>query len=45
LPEAPARPELPLFLRQITRVDFRTSDPDPLDRLVWGITGTRPGAR
>jgi hypothetical protein len=45
LPEAPARPELPLFLRQMTWVDFRTADPDPLERLVWGITGTRPGAQ
>jgi TIR domain len=42
LPEAPARPELPLFLRQMTWVDFRVNDPDPLDRLVWGITGQRP---
>lgn len=42
LPDAPAQPELPLFLRQMTWVDFRTADPDPLERLVWGITGQRP---
>lgn len=42
LPDAPHQPELPLFLRQMTWVDFRRSDPDPMDRLIWGITGQRP---
>ena len=42
LPDAPQQPELPLFLRQMTWVDFRVADPDPLERLVWGITGQRP---
>jgi hypothetical protein len=42
LPDAPSRPELPIFLRAMTWVDFRTSYPDPLDRLIWGITGRRP---
>lgn len=42
LPSAPDRqPELPLFLRQVTWVDLRTKDPDPLDQLVYGITGVR----
>jgi len=44
LPGAPAKPELPLFLRQFTWVDFRRDDPDPFDQIVWGITGRRPGA-
>lgn len=44
LPGAPAQPELPLFLRQFTWVDFRRDDPDPFTQLVWGITGRRPGA-
>ncbi|MGD9834709.1 MAG: toll/interleukin-1 receptor domain-containing protein [Piscinibacter sp.] len=44
LPGAPAKPELPLFLRQFTWVDFRRDDPDPFDQLVWGITGRRPGS-
>lgn len=43
LPGAPAQPELPLFLRQFTWVDFRRDDPDPFDQIVWGITGRRPG--
>lgn len=34
-------PELPIFLRGITWVDFRRQTPDPLECLVWGITGKR----
>jgi len=41
LPGAPAKPELPLLLKQFTWVDFRRSDPDPYRQLVWGITGRR----
>jgi len=44
LTDAPDQPELPIFLRAMTWVDFRLSDPDPLDRLIWGITGTRASA-
>jgi hypothetical protein len=44
LTDAPDQPELPIFLRAMTWVDFRLSDPDPLDRLIWGITGTRGAA-
>ena len=42
LPNAPIKPELPLFLRQFTWVDFRASDPDPMYQLRWGITGKKP---
>lgn len=42
LPGAPAEPGLPLFLEGMTWVDFRMRDPDPLVRLIWGITGQRP---
>lgn len=42
LEDAPAKPELPIFLRAMTWVDFRVADPDPFSRLVWGITGRRP---
>jgi formylglycine-generating enzyme required for sulfatase activity len=42
LPNAPTKPELPVFLRQFTWVDFRKSDPDPMYRLRWGITGKKP---
>jgi hypothetical protein len=42
LRDAPAIPSLlPLFMRQLTWVDFREADPDPLGRLVWGVTGKR----
>lgn len=39
LPDAPSEPDLPLFLVGMTWVDFRESDPDPMKRLAWGITG------
>ena len=38
---APALPHLPLFLRAMTWVDFRRADPEPFERLVWGITQQR----
>jgi GTPase SAR1 family protein len=44
LQDAPPAPRLPVFLRKMTWVDFRKEDPDPLLRLVWGITGKRPVA-
>jgi hypothetical protein len=42
LPDAPSAPELPIFLRAMTWVDFRMDDLHPLQRLIWGITGKRP---
>jgi TIR domain-containing protein len=42
LSNAPKEPKLPLFLRAYTWVDFRVQDPDPLDGLIWGITGKHP---
>jgi formylglycine-generating enzyme required for sulfatase activity len=42
LPNAPTKPELPVFLRGLTWVDFRISDPDPMYQLRWGITGNKP---
>ena len=42
LPPGAADPELPLFLRHFTWVDFRRPESEPLARLVWGITGQRP---
>jgi hypothetical protein len=41
LPDAPSTPHLPIFLEAMTWVDFRSSDPDPLKQLIWGITGER----
>jgi hypothetical protein len=42
LPGVPDRPGLPTFLEGMTWMDFRVSDPDPLDQLTGGITGERP---
>jgi hypothetical protein len=39
LADAPDKPQLPAFLRGMTWVDFRVGD--PMERLVWGITGIR----
>jgi TIR domain len=41
---APAAPQLPLFLQGMTWVDFRKSVPDPMFQFIWGITGKRPTA-
>ena len=38
-------PQLPLFMRQFTWVDFRKERPTPFDQLVWGITGERPAKK
>jgi hypothetical protein len=49
LEDAPDKPELPLLLKDIEWVDFRTSkqnrdlppEEDPFNRLIWGITKQR----
>jgi hypothetical protein len=41
LPNAPMQPDLPLFLKGMTWVDFRRQDPEPMKNLVWGVTGMR----
>lgn len=41
LESSPVTPQLPRFLRDMTWVDFRQEDPDPVERLIWGITGER----
>lgn len=43
LPGCSETPKLPIFLGNITWVDFRLTDPDPLDNLIWGITGRSAG--
>ncbi|HEX8865963.1 MAG TPA: TIR domain-containing protein [Lentzea sp.] len=35
-------PGLPGFLRVWSTVDMRTADPNPIEQLVWGITGKHP---
>ncbi|MBI5499335.1 MAG: TIR domain-containing protein [Deltaproteobacteria bacterium] len=41
LPGCDAPPELPAFLGGFQLVDFGRTEPDPLEQLVWGITGKR----
>lgn len=41
LSDAPAEPQLPIFLQSMTWVDFRKHDPDLMKQLLWGITGKR----
>jgi Cdc6-like AAA superfamily ATPase len=46
LPNAPSRVDLPLFLQNFTWVDFRGGfSSDHIDRLIWGITGNKPGEK
>ena len=43
LPGAPQKPELPLFLQEFTWLDLRDGlTEEAVDKLVWGITGTKP---
>jgi nucleotide-binding universal stress UspA family protein len=35
-------PDVPLFLGNMTWIDFRQKDGDPMEQLVWGITGENP---
>lgn len=41
LPGCANPPELPVFLEGMMWVDFRKPEPDPLEQLVWGITGEK----
>jgi hypothetical protein len=41
LPDAPVEPKLPLFLGNRTWVDFRKRSPNPMEMLIWGISGYR----
>lgn len=34
--------DLPVSLRKLGQVDFRRDEPDPVNQLVWGITGVQP---
>ena len=43
LPDAATKPRLPIFLNSKTWVDFRKDDPDPMEQLIWGITGNKVG--
>jgi hypothetical protein len=39
LAEATKKMQLPAFLEGMTWVDFRMQDPDPMEQLIWGISG------
>lgn len=41
LTDCPANPRIPYWMRMFHWVDFRKSNPDPLEQLIWGITGQR----
>lgn len=41
LGEGAISPELTLFLQQFMWVDYRKTQPNPLNQLVWGITGRK----
>lgn len=41
LPGATQKPELPAFLEGMEWVDFNEQDSQPLEQLIWGITGQR----
>jgi nucleotide-binding universal stress UspA family protein len=41
LDDAPDQPDLPVFFEDMTWVDFRELEPDPMEQLIWGITGER----
>lgn len=44
LPEVDGKPKLPPFLRLMQWIDFRKQDPDPVDNMIWGVTGRKPGS-
>jgi hypothetical protein len=41
LPDAD-RQDLPVFLDGLTWVNLTVAEPDPIDQIVWGITGKHP---
>jgi hypothetical protein len=43
LKDANETPPIPIFLEGMEMVDFRQQKPDPVARLIWGITGKRMG--
>lgn len=45
LPDTSNKPDLPIFLKNFTWVDFRKRAPDPLLQLLWGVTGQKTFGR
>lgn len=44
LPNAPLKPELPMFLKGLTWVDFRANEAEALRSLIWRVVGRTPRA-
>jgi hypothetical protein len=42
LPSAKTTPDIPWTLANLHWVDFRVTNPNPLEQLIWGITGEKP---
>jgi hypothetical protein len=44
LPDCPDEliDQVPRFMKRFHWVDFRQPDPDPMEQLIWGITGIKP---
>lgn len=42
LPHVSSLPALPLLLQSVSWVDFRSPNPDPLQQLIFGISGSKP---
>ena len=42
LPDCEKVPKLPTLLKRMMWVDFRQKESDPLNQLIWGITGEKP---
>jgi hypothetical protein len=42
LPSATETPKLPILLKNLHCVDYRKTDSDPLEQLIWGISGEKP---
>jgi len=41
LSDVPKEPHVPTFLGGMTQVDFRKQLPNPMEQLIWGITGKK----
>jgi hypothetical protein len=42
LDSAKTTPKQPLLLENLNNMDFRVTHLDPLEQLIWGITGKKP---
>lgn len=45
LRSCPSQPDLPTFLEGMNYVNLAKRKPDPMEQLIWGITGIHPESR